>query len=135
MGSAAYGAYKFETESHIVLFATLGPKNYAIVTLDGSHIIKVRGFNVRNPYARELINYETMAKMLLEWVNNKKVVVACDSFTMRLDRHRQTVSNKIVVKKYSNDNFDKRFLNPDRVGIVNLDTAPLGAKHGNYADL
>merc|ERR1712237_205718 len=40
VGSAAYGGYKFETDGGLVVFVTLGPKNYAYTTSLGLQVVK-----------------------------------------------------------------------------------------------
>lgn len=133
MGSAAYGAYKYETASPIVSFVTLGPKNYSILCENGEEIVKVRGFCLRNKYALTKINHAEMKRLLSAWLMGNEEEIHCDSFTMRLDRHRQSVQNRVMTKKYKNNGFDKRYLHPECQEDT-VRTIAFGTQNGDFDD-
>ena len=134
MGSKAYGAYKFETDSRIVRFATLGAKNYAYMTASGKIVVKVRGFVLTNKEAARAVNLDSMWDMLTKFARGERETVSATHFSMRIDRKRQEVRNTSVTKQYSNSVFDKRFIvDPDEDEC--LSTAPFGIKSFDYADV
>ena len=134
MGEKAYGAYKYETDSCIVNFVTLGAKNYAFVTLKGSHETKVRGFVLAGEAASGVVNYSSMSLLLEKFVRGIKDSVSARHFTMRIDRKQCKVKNMEMVKKYSNDVYDKRFV-PDGIGDDNFTTYPFGLKNDDFSDV
>ena len=133
MDSLAYGAYKFETRTPIVRFATLGAKNYAFLTAGGESEVKVRGFVLSNAAAAALINLDSMWDMLEKFARQELDTVRAEHFTMRIDRKQQTIKNATMVKQYANNVFDKRYIVSS--GDATLTTAPFGARHYNYDDV
>ena len=136
VGSAAYGGYKFETDGGLIVFVTLGPKNYAYTTSNGLQVVKTRGFTLTNKAALDVLNADSMRSMLREHLAGKatRVEVACRRIA--INRRRQSLHSVDVVKKYRNDVFDKRAVvsnaNPEENPYV--ETMPFGARHRGYAD-
>ncbi len=98
--------------------------------------MKIRGFTLKAPAAKEVLNHSTMTEMLMLRVNQEKSAeVELDHFTMHRNAKRQTVSNRILKKTYRNEGlFDKRFLPPPELRDECVTLFPLGAKHMDFAD-
>jgi hypothetical protein len=136
LDSPVYGLYKKETKGDILSFCSLGCKNYSIVTDAGERIIKVRGFSLSGDQTRQLLTPEKMKAMTEAFLRKEASEEVAHQFSMKVDRHRCTVTNKVLQKKYSNQTFDKRFIS-DRDLETNpfAETIPFGARHTNYSDL
>ncbi len=133
LGSLAYGCYKWETNSRIQGYTSLGPKNYSIIDLTGQTMIKVRGFTLRHARAQEALNHQKMKEFLLAKLRGEYKVVETSSFSMKVDRQGQAIKNITLKKKYTNQGFDKRWIPKNSSPCV--ETYPYGAKHGYFADL
>ena len=141
IGCKSYGAFKFEVKGEILSCIVAGPKNYAIrykcaKTGKVEEMVKVRGFTLTNPCAKEKLNHDSMKEILLKWwVDETLETVETENFTMKVDRKTQSVKNATVVKKYRIA-FDKRWIDPEsKDRNSSLCTIPFGAKHLSFSDL
>ncbi len=142
IGSKAYGGYKFEVGGDISSCVVAGPKNYAIRYLDlkkgtEEEMVKVRGFTLTNPSAIQKLNHATMKETLAKWwIRGEVETIETENFSMKVDRKKLSVKNTCVIKKYRNDNFDKRWIDQKTLEKNKcLATIPFGAKHADYADI
>ena len=142
IGSKAYGGYKFEIEGEILSCVIAGPKNYALRHSDPRdevvrEMVKIRGFSLTNPAAVRKLNHSSMKETLSRWWMDGEVeIIETENFSMKVDRKKQTVKNATVVKKYRNDGFDKRWIDPESLREnKNLCTVPFGARHARYSDV
>ena len=142
IGSKAYGGYKHEVSGEILSCVIAGPKNYAIRYFDEKkgreeEMVKVRGFSLTNPTAIQKLNHSSMKETLVRWwIDGEVETIQTKNFSMKVDRKTQTVKNTTVVKKYKNDGFDKRWIDPQSLATnKSLATIPFGAKHAEYADI
>ncbi len=162
LGSLAYGAYKYEHKTKIIsavlagistevslffadLFFTFfiflflflkGPKNYSLKQECGKEIVKVRGFTITCEEASKVINHETMKKHLLAWIDNpdERKTLETSSLTFKPDRKKQTVHSNVVIKRYANDNFNKRW-RPENCDDPSVPTYPFGTKSADFIDI
>jgi hypothetical protein len=136
LDSPSYGFYKKETTGDILSFCSLGCKNYSIITDAGERIIKVRGFSLSGNQARQLLTPEKMRAMTESFLDQEAIQEVTQQFSMKIDRHRCAVTNRVLEKKYSNQTFDKRFiLDRDLVNNPFAETIPFGARHIHYTDI
>ncbi len=96
-------------------------------------VVKVRGFSLRNKQAKKVINHKAMKEALQHWLNNKEVKLETEMFTMKVDRHAQTVTSKILKKAYKNNTFTKRWVPKNHDQCVT--SYPYGTKHAQFSDL
>lgn len=129
--SRVYGGYKFETETPISSFVSLGAKNYSFDTEGGERVVKSRGFTLNNVNASAKINKDVMTELLLLYVSGEEASVTCPTFRMNIDRKKATIKNARMNKTYRNTNFDKRVLLAE---TETLCTVPFGCKHYRFAD-
>ncbi len=142
IGSKAYGGHKFEIEGEILSLVVAELKNYALRYFDPREgaereMVKVRGFSLTNPTAICKLNHSSMRETLSRWWMDGEVeIIETENFSMKVDRKKQTVKNATVVKKYRNNGFDKRWIDPESLRKnKNLCTIPFGAKHVRYSDV
>ena len=133
LGSAAYGAYKFETKTPLIKFVALGPKNYAYETQDGETTVKTRGFTLSNAAALNEVNLPAMQAMLTDHLRGLKSVKAVRGKNIRVKRSTHTVHTVNTTKTYRNDIFDKRNLDTRSDGR-RFETIPWGAANDDYQD-
>ena len=137
IGSSAYGAWKMETKTPIVSYASLGAKNYSFETQDGERVLKSRGFDLASTAASEKINHEVMVDMLKKYLRGEEEKIVCPAFTMRIDRKTATVQNRSFQKSWSNSVFDKRVVMALN-GLVEREpeaaTVPFGLKSYEFED-
>ncbi len=95
----------------------------------------MRGFCLNNATAISKINYTVMRDMIQKWATNKDNVqsVKVDNFSMRISRKDFSVHNAVVTKTYTNDGFNKRYLNKEDCGSC-LKTYPYGATGPDFVD-
>ena len=55
--------------SFITEFVSCGPKQYSYITADNKTVCKIRGFTLDST-AANILNFESMKKMMFDWVNN-----------------------------------------------------------------
>jgi len=143
MGSKAYNAYSYETDSALASYCSLGSKNYSYVTESGEAVTKARGFTLSSRQARETLNPAVMRRLLEAKLAADKEAVRVDTFAMKVCRKTLTIKNDSVKKLYRNDVYDKRFVVPAELWpseatasreTPNVCTAPFGVKHLNFAD-
>ncbi len=97
-------------------------------------LVKVRGFCLRNAAAISKINYSVMRDMIQQWATTDEVKsVEVDNFSMRISRKDFSVHNAVLTKTYTNDGFNKRYLNKEDCGSC-LKTYPYGATGPNFVD-
>jgi DNA polymerase elongation subunit (family B) len=136
LDSPSYGFYKKETQGDIVSFCSLGCKNYSIITDVGERIIKVRGFSLSGDQTRQLLTPEKMKAMTESFLKKEQMEEVAHQFSMKVDRHACTVTNRVLEKKYSNHTFDKRFiLDYDLESNPFAETIAFGARHTRYRDI
>ena len=132
IGCSSYNSYKYESESPLKTFATLGAKNYSYETEEGKKVVKIRGFCLRTAVAESKINHEIMRELLLKYLKGEADSVTCPAFRMVVNRKTATVRNSSVVKKYANNLFDKRVVLPETETAA---TVPFGLVHYNFTDM
>ncbi len=127
----------FDCRTPIYSYAALSSKNYGLRTEAGAECVKIRGFTLKAKAAKDVLNHATMTSMLMARINKEQSQeVELESFTMKINAKRQTVSNKILKKKYRNENlFDKRFLPPPEMRDECVTLLPFGTKHMDFADM
>lgn len=140
VGCRAYGSYKYEVDRPLESYVALGPKNYSVAYRNDAHdllsIVRVRGFSLKSREAIEKMNHDSMKKMLRNWVvHGIKESVTTKQFQMRIDRHKQTVTNRYTKKVYKNhlDSKRKRVEDPD--ANLEFTTHPFGCKHDRFSDV
>ncbi len=102
-------------------------------SVDIKQVVKVRGFSLRNKQARKVINHKAMKEALQHWLDNKDFKLETEMFTMKVDRHAQTVTSKILKKAYKNNTFTKRWVPKNHDHCVT--SYPYGTKHAQFTDL
>jgi len=143
--SSAYGFYKEEIKGVINSFCSMGCKNYALTSENGSNIVKVRGFNLSPSAAtRDFMSPDSMKNMIQDFLKGNKRQKSCAQFNMKLDRINATVKSREFQKLYCNWTFDKRFVlkydddDDEEENILNKKTAQtiaFGCRHRNFSDV
>jgi len=128
IGSPALGYYKKETEGNITKFATIGCKNYSYISDANEKVIKCRGFQLSSQISKDLINFETMHNMVTAMVKGVKIEKKAPHFRMALNRKSFDVYNSEILKTYSNQAFNKRWIpnNLDLTEDANVTSYPYG---------
>ena len=136
MGSPAYLAYKYETDSPIISWTSLGAKNYSYVQQNGSSVVKCRGFTLQSPTAQAKLTHETMKEMLLQYLRSERHEVRVKNFTIKIHRQSATLTSSTVEKKYVNNDYDKRIIvEGGAVGDnPTVCTYPFGLVHDDFSD-
>ena len=132
LNSKVYNGYKFETDTPIVSYASLGAKNYSYTTEGGENVVKCRGFTLKAASAAKLINHEVMKELLQGYLGGEVKVVSCPSFKMVVDRKTASIKNSSVNKKYANNLFDKRIVLPETSTACSV---PFGLVHYDFSDI
>ena len=137
VGQVYYGAYKEETATPIVQYASISPKNYSYVTEDGEQSVKIRGFRLGQERTKRILNSANMRSLLLDALDGKQRSLVTETNQFRLNLKKQTVTTTTLRKEYRNYGIvPKRWLPPDRNDVDQfVTTIPFGAVHANYSDM
>jgi hypothetical protein len=136
LNNPAYGLYKEETKARIIQFASLGCKNYSLVTSSGEECVKVRGFTLSNPQALNTLSHTSMTSMVRDFLKDKSIKIETKQSKLQLDRRKCSIHNNIQIKSYSNNTFDKRYIPKDTfLTDVNATSIPYGCRHTKFADV
>ena len=105
---------------YIVEYISCGPKNYSYRVNTGQTVCKVRGFSLNYDNSK-VINFESMKKCLVEWLNGNDSPVRTVKTEIRREKYEAEVCTRKMSKNYGVC-YDKR-----RV-VNNYQTVPFGYK-------
>ena len=96
-------------------------------------MVKIRGFTLRSE-AKKKLSLAALEDMLSKWEEGETYAIETKMFTMKLSRAEQSVTNRALIKKYSNNTFNKRIIKPGGGHGFAIETVPYGLKHDRYCD-